>query len=72
MRMWFGASGPMPTAGCVLLLLASTAAAQIASRDADRGAVEQLYRGKTINIYVGAAVGGGYDGYARLLARPPN
>jgi tripartite-type tricarboxylate transporter receptor subunit TctC len=67
---WFGAAGPVPTAGCGLLLLASAAAAQIGSRDADRDAVEQFYRGKTINIYVGSAVGGGgYDGYARLLAR---
>jgi tripartite-type tricarboxylate transporter receptor subunit TctC len=66
---WFGAAGPIRTAGCVLLLVASTAAAQTGYRDADRDAVEQFYRGKTINIYVGSAVGGGYDGYARLLAR---
>jgi tripartite-type tricarboxylate transporter receptor subunit TctC len=32
-------------------------------------AVEQFYRGKTISIYVGASAGGGYDTYARLLAR---
>jgi tripartite-type tricarboxylate transporter receptor subunit TctC len=69
MPRWFGASDPIRTAGCVLLLLASPAAAQIGYRDADRDPVEQFYRGKTINIYVGSAVGGGYDGYARLLAR---
>jgi tripartite-type tricarboxylate transporter receptor subunit TctC len=48
-------------AGCALLLAASAVSGQ--------DAVEQFYRGKTINIYVGSAVGGGYDGYARLLAR---
>ena len=32
-------------------------------------AVEQFYRGKTVNIVVGSAVGGGFDGYARMLAR---
>ena len=31
--------------------------------------VEQFYRGKTINIVVGSAVGGGFDGYARMLGR---
>lgn len=32
-------------------------------------AVADFYRGKTVNITVGSAVGGGYDGYARLIAR---
>jgi tripartite-type tricarboxylate transporter receptor subunit TctC len=32
-------------------------------------AVEQFYRGRTINIYVGSSAGGGYDTYGRLLAR---
>jgi tripartite-type tricarboxylate transporter receptor subunit TctC len=31
--------------------------------------VEQFYRGKSINIYVGSSAGGGYDTYARTLAR---
>jgi tripartite-type tricarboxylate transporter receptor subunit TctC len=31
--------------------------------------VEQFYRGKTINIYIGSGAGGGYDAYARALAR---
>jgi tripartite-type tricarboxylate transporter receptor subunit TctC len=65
MPNWFCLSGAMPIAGCALALVAGAAPAQIAGRDA----VEQFYRGKTINIYVGSAVGGGYDGYARLLAR---
>jgi tripartite-type tricarboxylate transporter receptor subunit TctC len=32
-------------------------------------AVEPFYRGKTLTITVGSAVGGGYDSYARLLGR---
>src|SRR5215510_6074816 len=28
-----------------------------------------FYRGKTVEIYVGTSVGGGYDAYARMLAR---
>src|SRR5947209_5166283 len=28
-----------------------------------------FYKGKSINMYIGAAVGGGYDAYARLLGR---
>ena len=31
--------------------------------------VAQFYRGKQINLYVGSTAGGGYDSYARLLAR---
>jgi tripartite-type tricarboxylate transporter receptor subunit TctC len=31
--------------------------------------VEQFYRGKTINIYIGSSAGGGYDSYARILGR---
>src|SRR5438132_3795125 len=32
-------------------------------------AQESLYKGKTVNIIVGYSAGGGYDQYARLLAR---
>jgi tripartite-type tricarboxylate transporter receptor subunit TctC len=32
-------------------------------------AVEQFYKGKQINLYIGTSPGGGYDTYARLLAR---
>lgn len=30
--------------------------------------VEEFYSGKTVNLYIGYSVGGGYDTYARLLA----
>ena len=45
------------------LAVASTSPAQC------QDAVEQFFRGKTINIYVGSSAGGGYDTYARLVAR---
>ena len=32
-------------------------------------AVEQFYKGKQITVIVGSSAGGGYDIYARLLAR---
>jgi tripartite-type tricarboxylate transporter receptor subunit TctC len=32
-------------------------------------AVEQFYRGKSVNIYIGSTAGGGYDAYARALGR---
>jgi tripartite-type tricarboxylate transporter receptor subunit TctC len=31
--------------------------------------VADFYRGRTIDLYIGYSVGGGYDLYARLLAR---
>jgi tripartite-type tricarboxylate transporter receptor subunit TctC len=36
---------------------------------ASADAVADFYRGKTINVYIGVNVGGGYDFEARLLAR---
>jgi tripartite-type tricarboxylate transporter receptor subunit TctC len=48
-------------AGACVLTAASLAAAQ--------ESVEQFYKGKQIQIVVGSSAGGGYDTYARLLAR---
>jgi tripartite-type tricarboxylate transporter receptor subunit TctC len=31
--------------------------------------VEDFYRGRTVNLYIGFTPGGGYDLYARMLAR---
>jgi tripartite-type tricarboxylate transporter receptor subunit TctC len=44
----------------VALNLGSSATAQT---------VEEFYRGKTIDLYIGFTVGGGYDLYARLVGR---
>ena len=34
-----------------------------------RNQIEKFYRGKTVNMFIGSNIGGGYDNYARLLAR---
>src|ERR1043165_8080628 len=49
--------------------LAVTAACIAACPALAQDAVEAFYRGKTVTITVGSAVGGGYDTYARLVAR---
>ena len=41
----------------------------LAASDARADAVADFYRGKLIKVVVGFASGGGYDVYARLLAR---
>jgi tripartite-type tricarboxylate transporter receptor subunit TctC len=48
---------------CALILAAAPAAPALAQSGAD------FYRGKTVELYIGYSVGGGYDIYARLLAR---
>src|SRR5436190_10749175 len=54
---WFG----LPAIAAGALLFMPTAQAQ--------DTVAQFYRGKQINLYIGSTPGGGYDAYARLLAR---
>jgi len=55
----------------ILLRLFVTAALMLAALGPSRAqdAVAQFYKGKQINLYVGSSAGGGYDTYARLLAR---
>ena len=48
-------------AGCVLAMVSTAPRAQ--------ESVAQFYRGRQITIIVGTAAGGGYDTYARFLAR---
>ena len=48
----------MVAAGCLL----ATASAQAAG-------VADFYKGKQVNVVIGYSPGGGYDVYARLLAR---
>ncbi|MEA2977636.1 MAG: hypothetical protein QOF19_3156 [Alphaproteobacteria bacterium] len=40
-----------------------------AGHGADAQSVEEFYRGKRVNLVTSASVGGGYDQYARLLAK---
>lgn len=52
--------------------LAATAVGALAwsgAAKADDAAVAQFYKGRTIQLYIGYSVGGGYDLYARELAR---
>jgi tripartite-type tricarboxylate transporter receptor subunit TctC len=55
----------------VLVFLVSAALATLAATAFahSQDAVESFFRGKSVNIYVGSSAGGGYDTYARLLAR---
>src|SRR3954469_12888825 len=48
-------------------LLIGLCASSISPAAADP--IEDFYRGKRINLVIGYGVGGGYDTYARLLAR---
>src|ERR1700750_2392357 len=51
------------------IALSGLAALGIATLPAQAQSVEDFYKGKTVNIVIGYSVGGGYDLYARLLAR---
>jgi tripartite-type tricarboxylate transporter receptor subunit TctC len=50
-------------------ILAATAATVLAAFPANAQSVAEFYRGKSINLIIGFSVGGGYDLYARVLAR---
>jgi len=52
-----------------VLLGASVALALTFAAPARAQSVEEFYRGKTVTILIGFSAGGGYDLYARLLAR---
>jgi tripartite-type tricarboxylate transporter receptor subunit TctC len=58
MQPWYRLSA------AVVVLAATSAPAALA-----QDAVAQFYRGKQISLYIGTSPGGGYDTYARLLAR---
>jgi tripartite-type tricarboxylate transporter receptor subunit TctC len=53
----------------VRVVLAAAFAGSAASAALGQDAIEAFYRGRTVTITVGSAVGGGYDTYARLVAR---
>ena len=57
----------MTAKGLAFVLMAAALGAARAAQAADEAA--DFYRGKTISIIVGFGAGGGYDIYARLLAR---
>ncbi|MCH8858789.1 MAG: hypothetical protein IID54_04325, partial [Proteobacteria bacterium] len=45
------------------------AVACLAAGPAHGQSVEEFYRGKVVELYVGLSVGGGYDTHMRLVAR---
>ena len=51
---------PIAAAGALVLLCAPALA---------QGSAADFYKGKTINLYIGFGAGGGYDTYARTVAR---
>jgi len=53
--VFFGAAAATTRAAC--------------AQNAAQNAVEAFYRGRTVPIVVGSAVGGGFDAYARLVGR---
>ena len=59
---WLRRVGFISVAGAAVLTGAGRAAA-------DDAAVASFYKGKTITVLVGSSAGGGYDTYARLIAR---
>lgn len=60
----------MPKQGRTLLrILAAFALALLLAAPLRADPVEDFYRGRTIRFIIGYSVGGGYDLYARLLAR---
>src|SRR5689334_17839998 len=61
----FRMSSRLPS--CRVLLVATACLA--ANAASAQEAVEAFYRGRTVTITVGSAVGGGYDAYGRLVGR---
>jgi len=53
----------------VMAIGAVTAAGGASEPATAQDQVEQFFRGKSINLYIGSSAGGGYDTYARVLAR---
>src|SRR5262245_28586437 len=54
---------------CLPRILVIAAGCLTATAAPAQNAVEAFYRGRTVTITVGSAVGGGYDTYARLVGR---
>src|SRR5262249_60973802 len=51
-----------------MALAVPIAEASVGSASAESG-VADFYRGKTLNMVIGSATGGGFDAYARLIGR---
>ncbi|HEX9465569.1 MAG TPA: tripartite tricarboxylate transporter substrate-binding protein [Alphaproteobacteria bacterium] len=60
-RSWRGAA--------IGWIAAAALSAGALSQGARGAAVEEFYRGRTVNVLIGYSVAGGYDAYGRVLAR---
>jgi tripartite-type tricarboxylate transporter receptor subunit TctC len=71
MPTWRKPTWRKPTWRNMSLAIAAGALAAVVAGGAAQAqdAVAQFYRGKQINLFIGSTAGGGYDAYARLLAR---
>jgi tripartite-type tricarboxylate transporter receptor subunit TctC len=70
MRLEFGMHRLLPaTLAFVALSAIALSAIALSALPARAQSVEEFYKGKTINLAIGFSVGGGYDLYARHLAR---
>lgn len=58
-----------PRGRVALLGLACIVASAGTAPPAAADAVSDFYKGKTVTVFIGYAAGGGYDSYARMLAR---
>ncbi len=56
---------PLKTIRAVLVILT----ALLVAMPAHAQNAEEFYAGKTVSLYIGSTVGGGYDAYGRLVAR---
>src|SRR5215510_6016407 len=54
---------------CAVCGIAAALLAAVTAQPARSAGVEDFYKGKTVSLLIGYSVGGGYDAYARLLAR---
>jgi tripartite-type tricarboxylate transporter receptor subunit TctC len=52
-----------------LAFIGAGALAILAAAPAQAAGISSFYDGKTVNMYIGYSAGGGYDAYARLVAR---
>src|SRR4030081_440358 len=53
----------------VVLTVAIASVLLNSAQPTNAAAVEDFYKGRTVSIIIGYSVGGGYDTYARMLAR---
>jgi len=64
--VWVPALRPVRRAGAIF---AAAVALTVSAQPSAAAGVEDFYKGRNVAVIIGYSVGGGYDTYARLLAR---